>query len=318
MLVNARGLGYNFNMRTRKPPRIRVKPAARHKRITFMGDDGRLWRSIAIGAGIVIALIVLIAVSRPEPQLMSSAEIQSVEARGILRAGVRDGIPGLSDGGEGLEADLARALAARMLPDISGESAVKLVTVTSATAGVRLDDAGIDVALALLEKNASGKYLYSDAYYTESARFLLPEGKGSDPIYNITVGCIQAAPWMSSAATDKIPSAGQKLLSAYIAAHPDDGVVSKTYASYDDLLTALQNGAIGAAVMTDLYIEKYRESYAFSVSPAALGNVEYAMAVSTDSPAFVQLFNIMLREMKDDGSLKALYAQYGLSMQGME
>ncbi|HWS28522.1 MAG TPA: transporter substrate-binding domain-containing protein [Clostridia bacterium] len=292
---------------------MRIKPPARHKHITLVGDEGRLWRTVLIGAGVLALIIVLIVVSQPEPQLMSSLEIQSVEDRGILRVGVREGIPKLSDDGEGLEIALAKLLAGRMLPHLSGENAVKLVTVTSATAGARLDDASIDAALALLEKDASPKYLYSDAYYQEPARFLLPDGKASDPVYNVTVGCIQASPWMSSSSDDKLLSAGQKLLAAYIAAHPSDGIVVKTFASYDDLLTALQNGTVGAAVMTDLYIQKYSESYSFSVSPTELGNVEYAMAASTDSPAFIELFNLMLSEMKEDGSLAALYREYGLS-----
>lgn len=299
-------------MRTRRPPRMKIKPPARHKRITLVGDEGMLWRTILIGAGILALIIVLIVVSRPEPQLMSSLEIQSVEERGILRVGVREDVPKLSDDGEGIEVALAQLLAKRMLPHLPGESAVKLVTVSSATAGARLDDASIDAAIALLEKDASPKYLYSDAYYQEPARFLVREGMESDPIHNITVGCIQASPWMSSSSGDKLPSAGQKLLTAYVEAHPSDGIAIKTFASYDDLLTALQNGTIGAAVMTDLYMNMYRESYTFSVSPAVLGNVEYAMAVSTDSPAFIQLFNLMLSEMKADGSLLALYREHGL------
>lgn len=267
-----------------------------------------------IGAGIAVLLLILVVASRPEPQLMSSAEIQNVEERGVLRVGVRDEVPGFSDHGEGLEAALARALAARMLPGVPGEAAAKLVSVTSFTAGARLDDATIDVALALLEKDASTKYLYSDAYYSEPARFLMPEGKENEPIHNLTVGCIQAAPWMGSSSGDKLPSAGQKLLTAYVTAHPGDGVEIKAFASYDDMLTALQSGSIGAAVMTDIYIAKYRESYMFSVSPAALGSVSYAMACTTDSPAYVQLFNLMLAEMRENGSLAALYEQYGLAI----
>ena len=307
-----RNLGYNLTMRSKRIPRIRVKPAARHKRITFVGDDGRLWRGVAVVAGIVLFLVILIVISRPEPQLMASAEIQSVEARGILRVGVREGMIGLSSDGDGLEVALARALADRMLPDISGESAVKLVTVTSATAGARLDDATVDVVFALLEKDASPQYLYSDAYYTDTARFVMPEGKGSDPLYNITVGCLQPTAWMTS--SDKLPSAGQTLLDAYVTAHPSDGIKTRTFASYDDMLLALQSGEIGAAVMTDLYLQKYSEGYAFSVSPTPLGSVDYAMACTTDCPAFVELFNLLLSEMNADGSLAALYAQYGLSL----
>jgi ABC-type amino acid transport substrate-binding protein len=38
------------------------------------------------------------------------------------------------------------------------------------------------------------------------------------------------------------------------------------------------------------------------------------MAGTTDCPAFVELFNLLLSEMNADGSLAALYAQYGLSL----
>ncbi len=311
-LSTRRNLGYNLTMRSKRFPRIRVRPSARHKRITFVGDDGKLWRNIAIGVGIALVVVMIVVTSRPEPQLMSSAEIQSVEARGILRVGVRDGMQGLSNDGDGLEVALARALADRMLSDASGESAVKLVTITSATAGARLNDSTIDVAFALLEKDVSPKYLYSDAYYTDTARFVMPEGKANDPLHNITVGCLQPTAWMSS--SEKLASAGQTLLDTYITAHPNDGIKTRTFASYDDMFVALQSGEVGAIVLTDLYIQKYGESYAFSVSPTPLGSVEYAMACTTDCPAFVELFNLLLSEMKADGSLAALYAQYGLMM----
>lgn len=103
-------------------------------------------------------------------------------------------------------------------------------------------------------------------------------------------------------------------MDTYITAHPNDGIKTRTFASYDDMFVALQSGEVGAIVLTDLYIQKYGESYAFSVSPTPLGSVEYAMACTTDCPAFVELFNLLLSEMKADGSLAALYAQYGLTM----
>ncbi len=310
------GLGYNRNMRTKRTPRIRVKPASRHKRITFVGDEGKLWRGIAIGAGAFVLLILLVLSSRPEPQLMSSAEIQNVKDRGVLRVGVRADVPGFSSDGEGLETAFGNLLAQRMLPEISGEAAVKLVTVTSATVGARLDDGTIDVAFALMEKGGSAKYLYSDAYYVDSARLITPEGKQNKPLINVTIGCLQATPWLSSGSTDKLSSAGGKLLDTYITNHPVDGVEKKTFASYDDMLTALQNGTIGAAVMTDLYIREYRESYAFSVSSIEFGSVSYAMICTTDSPAYTELFNLILSEMNSEGSLAALYARYGLDGQG--
>ena len=61
---------------------------------TLIGDEGKPWRrAIAIAAGVLLLLVALIF-GRAETQLMSSAEVKTVQERGVLRIGVIPDMPG--------------------------------------------------------------------------------------------------------------------------------------------------------------------------------------------------------------------------------
>ena len=81
----------------------RVQLNFRRMNFTLIGDEGKPWRrAIAIAAGVLLLLVALIF-GRAETQLMSSAEVKTVQERGVLRIGVIPDMPGAE-----LESELHR------------------------------------------------------------------------------------------------------------------------------------------------------------------------------------------------------------------
>ena len=91
--------GYNQSMKSdiirryrRKLRRVQLN--FRRMNFTLIGDEGKPWRrAIAIAAGVLLLLVALIF-GREETQLMSSAEVKTVQERGVLRIGVIPDMPG--------------------------------------------------------------------------------------------------------------------------------------------------------------------------------------------------------------------------------
>ena len=67
--------------------------------------------------------------------------------------------------------------------------------------------------------------------------------------------------------------------------------------------------------MSDLYLDKYEGIYEFDRSETILGVYSYAVASASTAPALASLGDIMLSELREDGTLDALYQQYGLHPQ---
>lgn len=111
-------------------------------------------------------------------------------------------------------------------------------------------------------------------------------------------------------------------LNAYLEEHPEDGLVttykyneetiSYAYASFGELFEALLAGEVDAIVMSDLYLDKYEGAYAFDRSETVLGAYSYAVASSSSAPALASLADVMLSDLRANGTLDALYQKYGL------
>lgn len=121
----------------------RVQLNFRRMNFTLIGDEGKPWRrAIAIAAGVLLLLVALIF-GRAETQLMSSAEVKTVQERGVLRIGVIPDMPGAE-----LEKELGRRIAAKLLPDADPESRIDFRDVTTMTAGANIDDGTVDMVIA--------------------------------------------------------------------------------------------------------------------------------------------------------------------------
>ena len=258
-------------------------------------------KRVLIIAGAVVLVLLLVLLIRPGEELMNTPEINAIEARGVLRVGVRTNLPGLSDGEDGLEIRLAKLLAERIFPEADPESALELVEVSSRSAGAHLSNDDVDIVIAAQAKGASSGYSYSSAYYTDGLVFLCLPGNENMDYRTANVGTVQ-----QSIASTRFKNfvINEKLADN-----------QTNFASYPDLLTALRAGRIDLALVQGIYTKKY-ESEGFAVLPKPFGTVDYAAACSTDSPALVQVFDILLGDLRADGELSSMAAEYGLAKYG--
>lgn len=276
----------------------------RRSPVTLVGDEGKPYRTaLAVLLGVVLLIIVALA-GREEPQLMASAEVLSLQDRGVLRVGVRYDIPGLGGPEGGLEHDLARLLAQRVLPEADPSTSLELIEVNAMTLGPKLDDGGVDAVIALAASPMAAKYSYSTPYYSDPCLLVALTGTPSFVLKNMEIGMVQS---------NRIRESPEHLLfKSYSVAHPSLGLKEKTYASYPDMLDALVKGEVRAVLLTDLYAKRYAQSYPITATAFSFGTVDYAVCAASDSSVLAQIGTILLNELAADGGLLELYQANGL------
>lgn len=288
--------------------------------LTLRGERGRVLRILLICALGIAAVIVGFSILKPEKQLKSAAEIRRIEERGILTVGIRSDIPGFSMNGEGLEVELAQRFARFLLPQ-SGDQPVKFVTVSAQTAQTKLSDGSIDVAIALMQKGGSRKFAYSYPYFTDSCRVIIREGgQRNRDLDQMLIGYVQN-------------TSASSVLSRYIDSHetkvekslldklrgiekelPENAVTfdKKAFASYPDLLNALENGRIDCAVLPGVYAELYSDEWDYEILRESIGSISYAIAASADEPAIADLADVFIYELRESGELEEMLKKYEL------
>jgi len=298
-----------FRHRPRSPRRERE----RYER--YGAARRRYIRYALIGAAALFLLVLIARSFRTEPGVMSSAEVQTIAERGILRAGLCTGMPGMSLDGEGLEVQLAELLARRMLPDIPEGNSLRIVEVNAANVDAKMADGQIDVAIAMMPLGArESQYAYSRPYYEDPCYFVTAAHSTRLNLQDVTVGYVRGMPEAA-------------VLESYSEARPASNIEAVAYASYPDMLDALMRSKLDAAIMTQLYIGRYEEEtalnplsnipyklYQLRTSSLSPGSVQYALACPLDTPALATLMSLLLEDMEADGSLEGLYAKYGLEV----
>lgn len=306
---------------------VRIGGKKRNRRkfnFSLKGDEGRRNRRVLIIALALIAAVAAIILLKPKNQLMHSAEMRRIVDNGVLVVGVRGDVPHFAENGEGFEIELAGLFARYLLPDTGSESAVKLVRVSGATAETKLSDGSIDAAIALMQKGASGKFAYSYPYYSDVCVAAVLEGNENKPVVDMLIGYVQNTSG-ANALTKYVSARETKVERTLIdkifgrkAELPENAVVCnrKAFASYPDMLTALKNGSIDCAAIPGVYFERYREEYGIKAHTESFGNIDYAIAVSSDEPAIAQLADVFIYELKQSGALDDLLNKYELKGTG--
>ena len=266
----------------------------------FKGDKGKRRAKIAVGCAVVLAAIALaVLVFNPEPMLLESAEIRSIENRGVLRVGVRTDMPGLGFEGEGLEVELASRLVTYILPGRDLASALELVPVTAKTVTAKLDDGSIDVAICMMRKDGYSSCVYSGTYYVDPVWLAVKAGEEGLSIDGLSIGYVTGTP-------------SETALKSYAGANPDKGISTSVFASYPDMLAALDKGVVDGISLTGTHYIKYREEHGLNIHGTMLGTVNYAIASSTDTPPLVQIADMMIYDLMDSGELDSMIERHGL------
>ena len=275
----------------------------RRMNFTLIGDEGRPWRrAIALGAGL-LAVLVLLILGGTETQLMATPEVKTVQERGVLRVGIRMDMPGLA-GEEGLEAELARRIAARLLPEADPETSLKLVEVTSMTGCTKLDDGTVDMVIGMMSPVMAPTYYYSSPYYSDQCILAVLSGTSSFALKNFTVGLIQNNDLRISAETG--------LVDAFVEENRGFVISKRTYPSYDDLINGLKKGEVGGVALTQLHFDQLKEQYDIVPTSLTFGSVDYCVMTATDNSTLAQIADMEIKELWESGEMRNLHSQYGL------
>ncbi len=275
----------------------------RRVNFTLIGDEGRPWRRmIALGAGLLVVLILLI-LGGTETQLMATPEVKIIEERGVLRVGVRTDVPGFT-GEEGLEGELARRIAERLLPDADPETCLKLVEVTSMTGCTKLDDGTVDMVIGMMSPAMAPTYYYSSPYYSDQCILAVLSGTSSFALKNFTVGLIQDNDLRTSAETG--------LVDAFVEENRGFVISKRSYPSYDDLINGLRKGEVGGIALTQLHFDQLSQQYDIVPTSLAFGSVDYCVMAATDNSILAQIADIEIKELWESGEMKDLHEKYGL------
>ena len=171
------------------------------------------------------------------------------------------------------------------------------------TAGANIDDGTVDMVIAHMASRMSAKYTYSDSYYTEECILVVKTGTSAFALKSFTVGYIQS---------NRLRKTAEDItLGNYLAANSSLDIDKKSYASYPDMLSALDRGEIGGAVLPRQVFNELRTQYPITETTLVIGTIDYKVMCPGDSTVLSELASIVIRQMRDSGELAELYAQYG-------
>lgn len=228
--------------------------------------------------------------------------VAAIQERGKVIAGVRfdTRLFGLKDPSsgkvKGLEIDMARALAKKILGD---ESKVELKEVTSSTRIPLLKSGQIDVIIATMSITEDRKQDvdFSDVYFHAGQSLLVPE---NSPITGVES--------LSSSST-VIAVKGSTSVRKIKEKAPEAKIAE--YDNYQDAFTALKTSQ-GDALTADnsILLGMIREDADFKMVGGLFTSESYSIAVHKGDQKMVDTVNEMLNELKDSGEYTKLYKKW--------
>ncbi|GHU06560.1 amino acid ABC transporter substrate-binding protein [Betaproteobacteria bacterium] len=235
----------------------------------------------------------------------NSAQVQAIKARGVLRVGVKVDVPLYSylnpntNEQEGLEADLARELARRIIGD---EKAVEFQAVTAPTRGPLLDNGEVDVVIATFTINEERKrsYNFTPPYFKDAIGFLVKKGLGATRISDLAGKNIGVA-----------QSATTKVAIAKKAEELGIEVKFSEFASYPELKAALMSGRIDAFSVDKSILLGYLDDSTLIINET-FAPQEYGIASKLDNKDLAAFLDEFIKTSKADGTLDRLISRWGL------
>ncbi|MDR0905882.1 MAG: transporter substrate-binding domain-containing protein [Oscillospiraceae bacterium] len=243
--------------------------------------------------------------AEPDAPEVLPAGVQAIKDRGVFRVGVKVDVPKYGfqnpDTGEqeGLEADLARAIAKKIIGD---ENAVEFTAVTAQTRGPLLDNNEVDAIIATFTITEERKlsYNFTTAYFQDAIGFLVKKDLGATKISDLdgkTVGVAQSAT-TKAAIEEKAAELGIKI--SFL-----------EFGSYPEINAALMSGRVDAFSVDKSillgYIGDDTEIIDETFKPQ-----EYGIATklaNTDLAAYLEDY---ITTSLGDGTLDALISEWGL------
>lgn len=234
-----------------------------------------------------------------------SSDTQTIINRGVLKVGVKVDVPGFgylnpdTNEMEGLEIDIAKALAKKLLGD---ESKIEYQAVTAKTRGPLLDNNEVDIIIATFTITEERKlsYNFTTPYFTDGIGFLVKKSLGAATIFDLdgkTIGVAQTA-----TTKDSLTEKAEEL-----------GINFKflEFASYPELKTALTSGRIDAFSVDKSILLGYVDDNTMILSETFKPQ-EYGIASKLSNTGLATYLDEFIAEISEDGILDEFISKWGL------
>lgn len=245
--------------------------------------------------------IGLVAVATAED---TAPEVQAIIDRGVLNVGVKADVPGFGYqelGGEfeGLEIDLAKALAEKILGD---PEAVKFTAVTAKTRGPLLDTGELDMVIATftIMPDRLLQYEFSKPYFVDAIGLLVKKDKGIEgfaDLAGMTIGVAQSA-----TTKDSLSAAADEL-----------GITMEfaEFPTYPDLKAALDSDRIACFSVDKAILMGYVDDTVVLL-PDSFSSQPYGIAIKKGNEGLLAIADDIIAAMRVDGALDALVTKWNL------
>ncbi len=258
-----------------------------------------------LAAILALTLILTATVALAETSFNADdPAIKAILSRGKLMVGVKADVPkfGYQDLGadfEGLEIDLAKALAKKLLGD---ENAVGFTAVTAATRGPLLDTGELDAIIATftIKPDRILQYEFSKPYFVDAIGLLVKKDSGITGFADLNGKNIGVA----QSATTK---------AALEAAGAEKGYTLNflEFPSYPDIKAALDSGRIDCFSVDKAILMGYVDD-TVTLLPDSFASQPYGIAVKKGNTVLMSAINGLIADMRASGELDALVAKWEL------
>ena len=235
----------------------------------------------------------------------SDTSLKDIRKREVLRVGIKVDVPlfGYLDSEtneiDGMEIDLAKALAKEILGD---ENAISLVAVTAKTRGPLLANGGIDVIMATftITEERKESYHFSDPYYVDEIGLLVLKDSSIRTIADMegkTVGVAQ-----SGTARAALESHAQEM---------NLNIQYKEYANYPEIKAELLLGKVDALSVDKSILRGYIDDQTVLLDDG-FNPQEYGIATKLENKNLAKCVDDFVRKIKENGQLDAIVAKWGV------
>ena len=235
----------------------------------------------------------------------SDNAVQTIKDRGKLIVGVKYDVPKFGydnpDSGEleGMEIDLAKALAEEILGD---ENAVEFVMVTAKTRGPLMDSGEIDVTIATMTTNEErlASYAHTEPYYTDIGAVMVMKDAGIESFQDLE-GKTIGAPQGSTSINDAVDKAAEYGFT----------IETAEFSTIADCKAALVAGRVDGITNDSCMLNGLMDDNTMLL-PEKYHKQQYRIWAKLGNDSVIEVAQNMLDEMEASGELQALFDSWGL------
>ena len=258
--------------------------------------------------------------STPEDTGATDPDVQAIIARGVLRVGVKNAVPGfglqdtLTGEYTGLEIDIAKKIAEYLGVDI------EFTTVTAATRTELLDAGDIDCVLATftITEERKQSWDFTTPYFTDAVTVLVEDASGittladlADKKVGVSSGSTSAKALVKAMIAAGVLNGEGFDEETFDAATWTTGVSFQQYEDYPAISTALSAGEVDAFCVDKSILAIYKTD-GRSYIEDRFSPQEYGIATKKGS-GFSALCEELVTTWLSDGTIDGLVSEYGLN-----